>query len=320
MDALSNVLKSVRLEGAMFLDAEFTAPWCILGRYGLSRVRKRLPAAEHVMFFHFLLEGRCKVRLAGGGEVLDVQAGDVVLFPGDDRHIMGSDLKMNPMDTEAAAARSDPDFKVMRLGGGGTATRFVCSYLACSRGVSRLLFDALPRIVRIPLGEGPASVPLRELLKVAVLESADARPGAQSMLAKLSELLFVEALRRYAESLPPAGKGWLAAVRDPQIGRALASLHREPSKAWTVDSLAREVALSRSALAERFADLVGDPPMQYLTRWRLALAAQALRASNEALVRIAERSGYESEAAFSRAFKREFGVPPAAWRKSAPSA
>jgi transcriptional regulator GlxA family with amidase domain len=138
------------------------------------------------------------------------------------------------------------------------------------------------------------------------------------MLAKLSELMFVEALRRYVERLPPGGKGWLAGVRDAQIGRALALLHGEPGKPWTVEELARAVALSRSALAERFAALVGEPPIQYLMRWRLALAAQMLRAGREAIVRVAERSGYESEAAFNRAFKREFGMPPAAWRRAAP--
>jgi transcriptional regulator GlxA family with amidase domain len=151
---------------------------------------------------------------------------------------------------------------------------------------------------------------------MGVRESFASRPGAESMLAKLSELMFVEAMRRYVESLPPGGSGWLAGVRDLQVGRALALLHGEPGKSWTVDELAHKVALSRSALAERFSTLVGEPPMQYLMRWRLALAAQALRTGGDAIVRVAERSGYESEAAFSRAFKREFGTPPAAWRKA----
>ena len=148
------------------------------------------------------------------------------------------------------------------------------------------------------------------------MESSMSRPGAQSMLAKLSELMFVDALRCYVESMPPGGKGWLAAVRDVQVGRALALLHAKPDRAWTVDELAREAALSRSALADRFVALVGEPPMQYLTRWRLALAAQKLRADREPVARVAERSGYESQAAFSRAFKREFGMPPASWRRA----
>jgi AraC-like DNA-binding protein len=252
--------------------------------------------------------------------VLDVAAGDLVLFPRDDRHLMGSDLHLAPLETETlnyADAATDADFIHMRHGGGGAATRFVCGYLACNRSVCRPLLDALPRMLRIPIGDGRASALLRELLRAGVRESAASRPGAASMLAKLSELMFVEALRRYVEDLPPQGKGWLAGVRDAQIGRALALLHGDPGRAWTVDELAREVSLSRSALAERFAALVGESPIQYLIRWRLALAAQMLRAGREAIARVAERSGYESETAFSRAFRREFGVGPAAWRKAA---
>jgi len=318
MDALSDVLRSVRLEGAVYLNAEFTAPWCIRGECSVSSVRERLAGAEHVVFFHFLTEGDCKVRLAGGGKALDVAAGDLILISQDDKHLLGSDLHLAPMeadslvDTDAAA---DGDFVQLRHGGGGAATRFVCGYIACSRSVCRPLLEALPRVLRIPIGDGPASALLRELLRVGVRESSASRPGAGSMLAKLSELMFVEAMRRYAETLPPEGKGWLAGVRDAQIGRALALMHGEPGRAWTVDELAREVALSRSALAERFAALVGEPPMQYLTRWRLALAAQTLRSGGDAIARVAEQSGYESEAAFNRAFKREFGMPPAAWRR-----
>ena len=320
MDALSDVLKSVRLEGAFYLNAEFTAPWCIRGECSVPSVRERLAGAEHVVFFHFLTEGGCKVRLADGGEALDVAVGDLILIPQDDKHLMGSDLHLAPMEADSLVdsdAATDGDFVQMRHGGGGAATRFVCGYLACSRSVCRPLLDALPRLLRIPIGDGPAAVLLRELFRVGVRESSVSGPGAESMLAKLSELMFVEAMRRYAESLPPEGKGWLAGVRDAQIGRALALLHGEPGRTWTVDELAREVALSRSALAERFAALVGEPPMQYLMRWRLALAAQTLRSGGDAIARVAERSGYESEAAFSRAFKREFGMPPAAWRKAA---
>src|SRR5207249_739722 len=317
MDALSDVLKSVRLEGAVYLNAEFTAPWCIQAKFGLASVRARLAGAEHVVFFHFLTEGGCKVRLADSVEALDVASGDLVLFAREDKHLMGSDLQLAPVEAASlirADAAADGDFIQMRHGGGGAATRFVCGYLACSRSVCRPLLDALPRVLRIPIGDGPAAGLLRELLRVGVRESSASRPGTESMLAKLSELMFVEAMRRYAESLPPQGKGWLAGVRDAHVGRALALLHVELGKAWTVDGLAREVALSRSALAERFAALVGEPPIQYLMRWRLALAAQRLRSGGDAIARVAERSGYESEAAFSRAFKREFGMPPAAWR------
>ncbi len=320
MDALSDVLKSVRLEGAFYLNAEFTAPWCIRGECSVASVRKRLAGAEHVVFFHFLTEGECKVRLADGVEALGVSAGDLILIPQDDKHLLGSDLRLAPSEADSlfgADGPTDGDFVHIRHGGGGPATRFVCGYLACSRSVCRPLLEGLPRLLRIPIGDGPASAFLRDLLRVGVHESSALRPGAESMLAKLSELMFVEALRRYVERLPPEGKGWLAGVRDTHVGRALALLHAEPARTWTVDELGREVALSRSALAERFTALVGEPPIQYLMRWRLALAAQTLRSGGETIGRVAEHSGYESEAAFSRAFKREFGMPPAAWRKAA---
>lgn len=317
MDALSDVLKSVRLEGALYLNAEFTAPWCLRGRYGRTSVRERLAGAEHVVFFHFLTEGRCKVRLADSPDVVDVGPGDVVLFPRDDRHLLGSDLHLAPLDAENLNERSSPapDVIQVRHGGGGAITRFVCSYLACSRSLVRPLLEALPRLVRIPIGDVHASSLIHSLLQEGVRESWTSRAGSESMRAKVAELLFTEALRRYMEGLPPGGNGWLASMRDPQVGRALALLHGDPGKAWTVNALANGVALSRSALAERFTTLVGESPIRYLQRWRLALAAQALRSSRDAVARIAERSGYESETAFSRAFRREFGVAPAGWRK-----
>ena len=321
MDSLSSVLKSIRLEGAVFLDAEFTAPWCMRGRYGMTSVKQQLAGAEHVVLFHFLAEGACHVRLAEGGEAIQVRPGDLILFPQDDRHLMGSDLHLAPLEADnlidaATSVAANPAFVPIRHGGGGAATRFVCGYLACSRSLCRPLFEALPRVLRIELGDGPAAGLVRELLRVGVRESSESRPGAQSTLAKLAELMFVEAMRRHVESLPAEGHGWLAALRDTQIGRALALLHDAPEHAWTVDELARQVALSRSVLATRFVSLVGESPMHYLTRWRLSLAARALRSGDEALSRVAERSGYETDAAFSRAFKREFGLPPTAWRKA----
>jgi AraC-like DNA-binding protein len=325
MDALSSVLRSVQLEGAVFLNAEFTAPWCIRGRFGLERAKRRLPSADHVVFFHFLVAGHCKVRLvegtASGVEAIEMKPGDVALLPRDDRYMMGSDLHLAPMDTDqidAAAAAAEDDFIQMRSGGGHEAARFVCGYLGGNRGVLRSLITALPGLLCISIGDGHAMTLLRDLLRIGVRESLAPQPGAGPMLAKLAELIFVEALRRYAQILPPGAEGWFAAIRDPHVGRALALLHERPEQAWTVEELAREVALSRSALAGRFTALIGESPIRYLIRWRLALAAQALRTGREAIGRIAERSGYESEAAFNRAFKREFGMPPAAWRRALP--
>ena len=324
MDALSDVLKTIRLEGAVYLNAEFTAPWCVQAQYGLPAVRRRLPNAEHVAFFHYFVQGGCKVPLPGSAAELPVSEGDLLLFPHGDRQVqlMASELGLEPVNGNAVVddeALARGEVIVMRHGGGGVATRVICGYVGCSRSVSRPLFEALPAVVRIPIGESPAAAMLRELLHAGVRESSAARPGAESLLAKLSELMFVEAMRTYVATLPPGGHGWLAGVRDPQVGKALALLHGDPSRAWTVEDLGRAAALSRSALAERFTQLVGEPPIQYLMRWRLALAAQALRSGNEPIARVAEAAGYESVAAFSRAFKREFGVPPAAWRNAAGS-
>jgi AraC family transcriptional regulator, alkane utilization regulator len=319
MDALSDVLKSVHLEGAVYINAEFTAPWCVSAKFGLGLVRARLTRADHVVFFHYLTEGSCKVRLDESRDTINVSAGDLVLFLNEDCHQLGTDLQLVPVETARlidADAAAAGDLIQLRHGGGGVATRFVCGYIACSRSLCRPLLEALPRVLRIPIGQGSANSLMRELLRTGVSESLSSRPGAESVLAKVSELMFVEAMRRYVDDLPAEGRGWFAGLRDPVVSRTLALMHGDPGKAWTVDALARRVALSRSALAERFAALVGEPPMKYLKRWRLALAAQALRAGNEAIGSVAEDSGYETEAAFNRAFKGEFGLPPATWRRN----
>lgn len=311
MDHLSGVLKSIHLEGATFLDAQFTAPWCVRGRYGMASVKQQLAGADHVLQFHFVAQGACRARLADDVEEIEAVAGDLILFPHDDRHVMGSDLRVAPLEAD------HPDFAPIREGGGGAATHFVCGYFTFNRSLCRPLFEALPRMLRIRLGDEAATALWRQLMRAAVHISGSSVPGAESTLSKMAELMFVEALRRHVAALPPEGKGWLAALRDVQIGRALALLHDAPERAWTVDELAREVALSRSLLATRFASLVGESPMQYLTRWRLTLAARVLRSGSDAISRIAERSGYATDAAFSRAFKREFGLPPLNWRKVA---
>jgi len=315
MDALSEVLKAIRLDGAVYLKAEFTAPWCVGAKYGLTSAATRLPRSEHVAYFHVLIEGRCQARLANGDEIVEVRAGDILLFPHDHLHLLGSDIRLPPREDEVTELSLESGMTLMRHGGSGATTHFVCGYLACDRRVCRPLFSALPQMLVVSVGNDADTGWLLQLLRVGVQESLAQGPGARSLLARLAELLFVEAMRRYALSLPPEQKGWLAGLRDPYVGRALALLHGKPAQAWTVEGLAREVALSRSALADRFVDLIGEPPMQYLTSWRLALAAQALRTGSDTVARISERCGYESEAAFNRAFKREFGVPPATWRK-----
>jgi AraC-like DNA-binding protein len=234
-----------------------------------------------------------------------------------DQHLIGSDLQLAPVravllvepGTDGGPAR-------INYGGGGERTRFLCGYLACDKRLCEPLLGALPRLVRIPVGDGPATRWLASSFEFGAAESGMSRPGGETLIARLSELLFVDAVRRYVDHLPREHSGWFAGLRDPGVSRALALLHGRPGYAWTVDELARESALSRSLLTERFGRLIGEPPMQYLTRWRMSLAAQALRTGREPVARIAEGLGYESEAAFNRAFKREFGLPPAAWRRS----
>jgi len=319
MDALSEVLKVLRLTSGIFLEAEFTAPWCIDSASGKEDVHHLLPNAEQVSIYHLVTEGRCRARLPGEGTPLDLEAGDLVMFPHGDGHVLGSDVQLSPVpawtlvgpSTEGGLAR-------VCHGGGGQRTRFVCGFLACDQRLCRPLLGALPRMLRVSLGkEGPASAWIVTTLQRGASETHAPRPGAEAILGRLAELLFVEAIREYIRTLPASQQGWLAGLRDPFVGKALALLHREPARDWEVEGLAREVGLSRSALADRFVALIGEPPIQYLTRWRLALASQALASCNDAVARVAERVGYDSEAAFNRAFKREFGLPPAAWRRAA---
>lgn len=316
MDALSEVLKALRLHSGIFLEAEFTAPWCIDSAPGKEDVRHILPGAEHVTLNHLLTEGRCRARIPGVTATVELESGDLILFPHGDGHCIGSDLQLAPVAAESLVMPSaEGGLARIQHGGGGERTRFVCGYLACDARLCRPLLDALPRMLKVPMASGPAASWIVDTLRRGASETRAPRAGADAVLAKLSELLFLEAMRYYLESLPDSERGWFAALRDPQLSRALALMHAEPARAWTVDDLGREAGLSRSTLSERFVALLGEPPMQYLTRWRLALAARALKEGRESIVRIAGEVGYESEAAFNRAFKREFGMPPATWRR-----
>ena len=318
MDALSELLKALHLTSGVFMRAEFTAPWCIDSAPGVEDVAHLLPGAEQVAIYHLVTAGSCLARLPDDAATVEVRRGELIMFPHGDGHLLGSDLQRAPVPAGAIVTPTHLS-GMMRIehGGGGNRTEFVCGFLACDKRLCRPLLQALPRMLHVPLGDGPEASWLVDSLERGVRESQAPGPGAHAMLARLAELLFVEAIRRYTQSLPPTQVGWLAALRDAHVGRALALLHAEPSRHWTVEDLAKEVGVSRTVLGGRFADFIGEPPMQYLTRWRLAIAAQALGSTNEAVSRIAERVGYDSESAFNRAFKREFELPPAAWRRLA---
>lgn len=315
MDALSDLLRVVKLDGALFLDSRFTAPWCVESR----------PAREsggiftglgHIVFFHALTEGHCSVRLKGGGETLRIQAGDLLLLPHDDAHYLGSDLQLASVSSDTLVHAAPPGC-LMRIehGGGGESTRFICGFLACDPVLCRPLLEALPHLLRVPLAQGDDGAWLLGLMRHAAQTDSAAGPGAMGVMAKLAELLFLEAIRRYIASLPEQQTGWLAGLRDPYVGRTLNAMHADPMRAWTVSELGSIAGLSRSALARRFQALIGMPPMHYLIRWRLHRAGAALSSTARPVAMLAAECGYESEAAFNRAFKQEFGTPPAAWRR-----
>ncbi|MBL8701425.1 MAG: AraC family transcriptional regulator [Alphaproteobacteria bacterium] len=320
MDALSDVLRVVRIKGGVFLQAEFTAPWCVASRVAPDACRALLEGADHLVLYHYVLEGRMTARLAGRGAApVELEAGHVLLLPHNDAHLLGSDLRLPPVPTQQLlVATTGSRMWEIRHGAGGAPTRIVCGFLGCDRLAGNPLIDSLPGLMTFDARDGPAADWIRGTLEFAAGELAAQRAGSQTMLAKLSELLFVEALRRHVDTLPADRTGWLAGLRDAAVSRALALLHREIARPWTVDDLGREVGMSRSALAERFTRLIGEPPMRYLARWRVQAAAHQLRHGDANLARIAEQVGYESEAAFSRAFKRHVGIAPALWRRRVP--
>lgn len=316
MDSFSQVLKALRLEAGVFFDAEFTAPWCIDSAPERDDLQRLLPSAEHVAIYHLVVEGRCRARLPDDKGSIELVAGDLILFPHGDGHRLGSDIRRTPLRAQTLV-RASPEGGLARIvhGGDGDATRFICGYLACDRRMCRPMLQALPRMLHVPLGGSPSASWMIKTLQRAADESRTPRAGTDAVLTKLSELLFVEALRSYLETVPEHERSWLVGLRDPHVSRALGLLHAEPARAWTVDDLGRETGLSRSALADRFTLLIGEPPMQYLKKWRLALGARALKDGSESVLHVAQQVGYESEAAFNRAFKREFGRPPASWRR-----
>jgi AraC-like DNA-binding protein len=317
VDALSDVLRVAHLTGGVFLHADFTAPWCIAGKVGPEHCRPSLGSAVHLICYHYVVEGELKVRLLEDGEdVFVASRGEIIMLPHNDLHLLGGDLALSPVSASEIIQRPDDGgLFVIRHGGGGDRTRIVCGFLGCDSADSNPVISALPAALKLDMQEGTAADWIRSTFQYAADEVAAGRPGSETVLAKLSELLFVESVRRYAESLPNDRTGWLAGLKDPYVARALAYLHRDIGRDWSVDELSREVGLSRSALAERFTNLLGMAPMHYLGHWRMQVAAQKMRNTSTSLAQIAETVGYESDAAFSRAFKKAFGTAPATWRR-----
>jgi len=315
MDVLSEVLRVVTLEGAVFYNAEFSAPWSFRSP-GSSKVAPYLaPGAGHVIIFHLLTEGRAVARIEDG-ERLPLEAGDIVVFPHGDPHILENGRPTQIRDNEEDLRRIlSQGLKLARMGGGGETSRFVCGYMACEPRLSRFVLAGLPALFKVNIRKDASGRWIENSIRYSVEHAGESRPGGEAVLAKLSEVLFVETLRRYIEQLPEDRTGWLAGARDPEVGRALALMHRRPAHPWTLVDLAREAGVSRSVLAERFNHFLKEPPMAYLTRWRLQLGARILASTRRSVAQIAGEVGYESEPAFNRAFKREFGIPPARFRR-----
>ena len=300
---------------------ELRAQWSYLTAPARRIADVLMPAADHVIPYHLVTQGTCYARLVDGDPV-ELHAGDLIMFPAGDRHVLAtaSEAALRLEPTEITGESLDKllkrgDVAAFKAGRSGIATRIVCGFLSCDGRLAEPILLSLPRLLKVSMREGGTAAWVRSSIRYSVAESSSARPGSAMVLARLSEVLFAEAIRHYMDELPSGKSVWLAALRDRYVGRTLSLLHGQPAYPWTVEKLARKVGLSRSALGQRFTALIGAPPMQYLARWRTALAAAQLRESNASIIRVATDVGYESEAAFNRAFKRDFGLPPAAWRK-----
>jgi AraC-like DNA-binding protein len=272
-------------------------------------------APSVVIATHFVVSGQMQLQVKDD-EPMVVRAGELVLLPHNDVHAFGSDVSVPPFSQpDEVKSKAAGEFSRIELGGGGEATQLLCGYLGSDHAFGPLL-SSLPAVLKMDVRATPLGAWVESSFRFAVSQIAAGRVGSTTVIAKLSELLFVEAVSHYIAGFPEDRKGWLAGLRDPQIGRALALMHAQPAKDWSAEALAAEVGMSRSGFAERFATLVGKAPMQYLTYWRMQLAGRRLRETREAVAQVGYAVGYESEAAFSRAFKREFGKGPGEWRKS----
>jgi AraC-like DNA-binding protein len=314
MDALSDVLRAVRLKGAIFFDVHASDPWAAETPAGREIVGRMFPTAEHLICYHAITQGTCWAAVAGEAPLL-LRAGDVVVIPHGHAHVLSSTPGLRgEHDVSRYRAPNELELPVTISMGGGApeSAGFVCGFLGCDARPYNPLLGALPPVFKV---SDPVDGPLGAYVQIALMESKRPRIGSQSVLGRLSELMFVDVIRRYLETLPADRLDWLAGLRDPYIGRALGEIHRNPAADWSLESLARRVAMSRSAFAEHFTRFVGTPPMQYLTNWRMQVAAGQLLSTTDSVTAVANSVGYDSEAAFSRAFKKVVGAPPSEWRK-----
>lgn len=314
MDLLSDALKMVRLTGALIFEFDVKGPWGVVGDPLLAKLAPMLPpGSSNVIAFHVVLEGRCWIRHASCGWFA-VPAGHVAVITHGGCHDLCDQPSRPTMPLEAMLdGRPLLEARHLRFETGpGDTSKVLCGFLGCDRRAFDPLCGSLPAAFQVDMGEY-----MQTVVAFAVKNALDDSPGAAGLRGPLAELLFLGAVRAYMRDLPPGASGWLAGVRDPVISRALQAMHEQPCRRWTVDELAAVAGSSRSALAARFTEVLGETPMHYVTRLRMYLAARQLTDSRKSLAAIAEEVGYDSPAAFQRAFKRRFDMPPAAWRKSA---
>src|SRR4030095_15328320 len=266
MDVLSEVLRAVKLQGALFFNGEFSAPWCVKEPQSTLIVPYLSPGGGHLMLYHFLTEGRAYTKLPEGGRE-ELVAGDIVIFPHGDPHVLGNGSPTKPVDALQLFEKNlSQGFKLARHGGGGEITKFVCGFMACEPRLSEVVLAGLPKMLKVHVGDEPSGEWIQNSIRFSVCEDG-ANAGSGLVLAKISEVLFVETLRRYINELPTDQTGWLAGARDPITARALALLHKDPADAWTISALARQIGVSRTRLVERFRHFFGEPPIAYLNQW-----------------------------------------------------
>jgi AraC-like DNA-binding protein len=306
VDPLGEALHFLRMSGVFYCRSEFTAPW------GLA-----LPAMQDCLMFHVVTSGRCWLEVAGAEPRL-LQPGDFALVPHGKGHLLTSEPG-TPADGLFDLPREEVSdrFEILRHGQGGAATHLVCGAVRFDHPAARHLVTLLPKMIAIEASNSPHMDWMQSTLRFMAAEARELRPGGETVITRLADILVIQAIRAWMEQDPAAQTGWLGALQDKQIGRAIALIHRDPARAWTLASLASEVAMSRSAFAARFTELVGVSAMHYVARWRMHVALTWLKEQDIALGDLAGRLGYQSEAAFSRAFKRFMGVAPGAVRRNA---
>ncbi|SDL37826.1 AraC-type DNA-binding protein [Modicisalibacter muralis] len=314
MDAALDVLRMIRFTGGVFLDAEFTAPWCVAAQVTPEDCRPFTPMPERILAYHYVSAGRLLLQVDQDVPVM-ASAGHIVVLPRNDPHVLCSEMGCPPVSVDhLIQPMIGGELGRIVYGGGGETTRLLCGFLH-SEMLGDSLIGILPSVMTFDVTEGAAGSWIESTFRFAADELAAGNVRSPAFLARLAELLFIEAVQRYLAGLPPEERAWLGGLRDPFVSRALTHLHDHPEQHWTTEMLARQVGLSRSAFAERFTELVGIPPMRYLARLRMKMAARRLRESLTSISRVALEAGYESEASFNKAFKRVFGAPPATWRR-----